>query len=140
MKLNVLLDPRADLPAFARLYEGDQHEVASLSEIHGYPRAYYVMDRGYLDLTRLHWLQAAGAFFVTRIKTTTSYYVVESRPVVGEGGLRCDQRIRLNSKRCRHGYPEDLRRLSYIDPETRKRLVFLTNQFALDALTVALIC
>lgn len=97
------------------------------------------MDRGYLDFTRLHRLQAAGAFFVTRIKTTTSYYVVESRPVVAEGGLRCDQRIRLNSKRCRQGYPEDLRRISYIDPETRKRLVFLTNQFALDALTVALI-
>ncbi len=139
VKLNVLLDLRADLPAFASLYEGDRHEVASLSEIPVYPGAYYVMDRGYLDFTRLHRLQAAGAFFVTRIKTTTSYYVVESRPVVAEGGLRCDQRIRLNSKRCRQGYPEDLRRISYIDPETRKRLVFLTNQFALDALTVALI-
>ena len=81
----------------------------------------------------------AGAFFVTRIKTTTSYYVVESRPVVAEGGLRCDQRIRLNSKRCRQGYPEDLRRISYIDPETRRRLVFLTNQFALDTLTVGLL-
>ena len=139
VKLNVLLDLRADLPAFASLYEGDRHEVASLSEIPVYPGAYYVMDRGYLDFTRLHRLQAAGAFFVTRIKTTTSYYVVESRPVVAEGGLRCDQRIRLNSKRCRQGYPEDLRRISYIDPETRKCLVFLTNQFALDALTVALI-
>jgi hypothetical protein len=85
VKLNVLLDLRADLPAFANLYEGDRQEVASLSEIPVYPGAYYVMNRGDLDFMRLHRLQAAGAFFVTRIKTTTSYNVVEPRPVVAEG-------------------------------------------------------
>lgn len=139
VKLNVLLDLRADLPAFASLHEGDRHEVASLDEIPVYPGAYYAMDRGYLDFARLHRLHAAGAFFVTRLKTNTRYYVVESRPVADGTGLRCDQTIRLNSAKGRRCYPEVLRRISYIDPETELWLIFLTNQFGLDALTVALI-
>ncbi len=139
VKLNVLLDLRADLPAFASLHEGDRHEVASLDEIPVYPGAYYVMDRGYLDFARLHRLHVAGAFFVSRLKTNTCYYVVESRPVDETVGLRCDQTIRLNSAKGRRCFPEALRRISYIDPETELWLIFLTNQFALDALTIALI-
>lgn len=139
VKLNVLLDLRADVPAFASLHEGDRHEVASLDEIPVYPGSYYVMDRGYLDFLRLHRLHAAGAFFVTRLKTNTRYYVVESRPVAADTGLRCDQTIRLNSAKGRRCYPEAVRRISYIDPETELWLIFFTNQFALDALTVALI-
>jgi hypothetical protein len=139
VKLNVLLDLRADVPAFASLHEGDRHEVASLDEIPVNPGSYYVMDRGYLDFLRLHRLHAAGGFFVTRLKTNTRYYVVESRPVAADTGLRCDQTIRLNSAKGRRCYPEAVRRISYIDPETELWLIFCTNQFALDALTVALI-
>ena len=139
VKLNVLLDLRADVPAFASLHEGDRHEVASLDEIPVYPGSYYVMDRGYLDFSRLHRLHAAGAFFVTRLKTNTRYYVVESRPVAANTGLRCDQTIRLNSAKGRRCYPEAVRRISYIDPETGLWLIFFTNQFLLDALTIALI-
>lgn len=139
VKLNVLLDLRADLPAFASLHEGDRHEVASLDEIPVHPGAYYVMDRGYLDFARLHRLHAASAFFVTRLKTNSRYYVVESRPITADSGLRCDQTIRLNSAKGRRCYPDTLRRISYIDPETGLWLIFLTNQFVLDALTIALI-
>ncbi len=139
VKLNVLLDLRSDVPAFASLHEGNRHEVASLDEIPITPGSYYVMDRGYLDFLRLHRLHAAGAFFVTRLKTNTRYYVVESRPVAHDTGLRCDQTIRLNSAKGRRCYPAVLRRISYIDPETDRWLIFLTNQFQLDALTVALI-
>jgi len=139
VKLNVLLDLRADLPAFASLHEGDRHEVASLDEIPVSPGSYYVMDRGYLDFLRLRRLHVAGAFFVTRLKTNTRFYVAESRPVPAGGGLRCDQTIRLNSAKGRRCYPEPLRRISYLDPETDLWLIFLTNQFLLDALTIALI-
>jgi hypothetical protein len=34
-------------------------------------------------------------------------------------------------------YPEQLRRVSYLDVETRKRFKFLTNNFTLPALTIA---
>lgn len=137
VKLNVLLDVREDLPVFASLHEGERHEVASLDDVPVYPGAYYAMDRGYMHFVRLHRLHCAGAFFVTRLKSGVSYYVVESRPVDETVGLRCDQTIRLNSRQGRKDYPEVLRRISYIDPESGQALVFLTNQFELAALVIA---
>lgn len=139
VKLNVLLDLRGDIPVFASIYEGNRHEVASLDEIPVYPGSYYTMDRGYLDFLRLHRLHAAGAFFVTRLKSNTRFYVVASRPIDGTTGLRCDQTIRLNSAKGRACYPTALRRVSYVDPESDQALVFPTNQFDLDALTIAMI-
>lgn len=139
VKLNVLLDLRGDIPVFASIYEGSRHEVVSLDEIPVYPDSYYTFDRGYVDFLRLYRLHTAGAFFVTRLKTNIDYYVVESRPVDESTGLRCDQTIRLSSRKGRQCYPALLRRISYVDPETGKRLVFLTNNFILSALTIALI-
>lgn len=137
VKLNVLLDVREDLPVFASLHEGERHEVASLDEMPVYPGSYYTMDRAYMHFLRLHRLHCAGAFFVTRLKSGVSYYVVESRPVDETVGLRCDQTIRLNSRQGRKDYPEVLRRISYVDPESGQALVFLTNQFELAALVIA---
>ena len=95
--------------------------------------------RGYLDFIRLHRLHLAGVFFVTRLKSNTCYYVAASRAVDESAGLRCDQSIRLNSPKGRTSYPDLLRRISYVDPETGLWLVFLTNQFDLDAMIIALI-
>jgi hypothetical protein len=137
VKLNVLLDVRTDLPVFASLDAGQRHEVAALDKIPVYPGSYYVMDRGYLDFARLHRLHTAGAYFVTRLKTNTCYYVAASRPIDKATGLRCDQTIRLNSRTGRTGYPAPLRRISYLDADTQTPLVFLSNQFDLPALTIA---
>mgnify|MGYP002631406143 CR=1 FL=1 len=137
VKLNVLLDLRGDIPVFASLHEGKRHEVASLDELPVQPGSYYVMDRGYLDFSRLHRLHSAGAFFVTRLKTNTSYYVAASRPVEEATGLRCDQTIKLNSYVGQRDYPGKLRRISFVDPQTGNVLVFVTNQFDLPALIIA---
>ena len=136
IKLNVLLDLRGEIPVFATIYEGDRHEVASLDQIPISPGSYYIIDRGYLDFTRLFTLQQAGAFFVTRMKSNTRFYVVASRPVDAATGLQCDQTIRLNTYMAKRCFPAPLRRIRYIDPETKLVLVFLTNQFALDAITI----
>jgi len=137
VKLNVLLDLRDDIPVFASLHEGNRHEVASLDEIPVYPGSYYAIDRGYVHFLRLHRLHVAGAFFVTRLKAGIRYYVAESRPIDETVGLRCDQTIRLNSRKGRQEYPDALRRISYVDPESGQPLVFLTNQFELAALLIA---
>lgn len=137
VKLNVLLDLRGDIPVFASLHEGKRHEVASLDELPVQSGSYYVMDRGYLDFARLHRLHRTGAFFVTRLKKNTAYYVAASRPVEPDTGLCCDQTIKLNSSVGRRDYPEQLRRISFVDPQTGHLLVFVTNKFDLPALTIA---
>lgn len=137
LKFNVLLDLRDDIPVFASLHEGNRHEVASLDDIPVYAGSYYAIDRGYLDFARLHRLHMAGAFFVTRLKAGIRFYVVESRPIDETVGLRCDQTIKLSSRQGRRDYPDPLRRISYVDPESGEALVFLTNCFALEALLIA---
>lgn len=136
VKLNVLLDLRDDIPVFASLHQGNRHEVASLDEIPIFPGSYYTLDRGYLDFARLHRLHQAGVYFVTRLKSGIRYYVKASRPVDAQTGLRCDQTIRLGSQQGKRDYPDSLRRISYVDPETAQALVFASNSFALEALII----
>jgi hypothetical protein len=81
VKLNVLLDLQGDIPVFASLTEGKIHEVSALDDIPVYPGSYYTIDRGYVDFSRLFKLHFAGAFFVTRLKAKTSFYVAASHPI-----------------------------------------------------------
>ena len=137
MKLNLLLDLRGDIPAFASLNEADRHEVKALDEIPVYAGSYYVMDRGFLDFERLARLSSAEAWFVIRAKSNLDFRVELSRPVDRASGLRCDQTIRLRGYLSKRRYPGPLRRIRFYDPESDLSLVFLTNNFELPALTVA---
>ena len=129
VKMHVLLDLHGNIPDFIVISEGKIHDVNILDQLIYTPGAYYIMDRGYVDFTRLYRLHQSQAFFVTRAKRHMRFNVVESRPVDTEAGLRCDQTIRLTGVKTRTGYPEYLRRIKYHDPETGRTLVFLTNNW-----------
>ncbi len=139
VKLNVMLAVASDLPAFCTLVAGTRHDVHFLDEISIQPGSYYCLDRGYVDYARLHRFTAAGAWFVTRAKANIRFYVRASRPVDAQAGMRCDQTIKLSGPQARRDYPEPVRRIRYLDPETGLMLVFLTNNFSLPAHTIALI-
>lgn len=115
------------------------HDVNFLDQVAFTPGGHYALDRGYVDCKRLHKIHVAGAWFVTRAKKNMSFYVVQSGAADKACALRCDQAIRLNGPNARRDYPEALRRISYHDAETQKRLVFLTNNLDLPALTIAAI-
>lgn len=136
IKLHTLLDLRGSIPTFVALTEGAVHEINLLDELPLEAGAIYVMDRGYLDFSRLRRFTQAGAFFVIRGKSNLKFYVVESRPVDTASGLRCDQTIRLRGFYSKQGYPQSLRRVRFYDVEQSRSLVFLTNHFALTATQV----
>ena len=136
IKLHTLLDLRGSIPTFLALTEGAVHEVNLLDDIPIEPGSIYVMDRGYLDFSRLARFTQAGAFFVIRAKSNLHSYVSASRPVDRTTGLRCDQSIRLRGFYSRQGYPGVLRRIRYLEPEHERSLVFLTNHFALPAFKI----
>lgn len=136
IKLHTLLDLRGSIPTFLALTEGRVHEVNLLDDLPIEPGSIYVLDRGYLDFTRLARFTQAGAFFVIRAKSNLHSYVSASRPVDRTTGLRCDQSIRLRGFYSRQGYPEALRRIRYLDPEHERSLIFLTNHFALPAFKI----
>jgi hypothetical protein len=137
IKLHTLLDLHGNIPCFVRITHGKTHDVTVLDTLPIEPGAFYVMDRGYLDFGRLHRLKSGLAFFVTRAKSNLDFSRRSSRRVDKTTGLRSDQTIVLCGPKTSKLYPDPLRRISYCDPETGKRFVFLTNNFDLPALTIA---
>jgi len=137
IKLHTLLDLRGNIPEVVYISDGKLHDVKTLDVLVPLPGAYYVLDRGYLDFGRLFRFQELGAFFVTRAKTNLQFVRRYSHPVDKATGLQCDQTIALTGPKTATLYPLPLRRIRYTDPDTGKRLVFLTNDFTLPALTIA---
>jgi len=137
VKLHTLLDLRGNIPSFIFISDGKMHDVNILDQLLPEAGAFYIMDRGYVDFARLARLDDAGSFFVTRAKSNLKVRRRYSRPVDRSTGLICDQTVVLTGFYSRQGFGRALRRIKYNDLQTGKRLVFLTNNFALDALTIA---
>lgn len=135
IKLHTLIDLRGNIPSFIHISDGKLHDVNVLDQLLPEPGAFYVMDRGYLDFERLHRLHLAGAFFVTRAKSNLKATRRYSHPVDRSTGLICDQTIALTVFYSKAGYPDALRRIRF-KTDQGKTLVFLTNNFALPALTI----
>ena len=136
VKLHTLLDLRGSIPTFIHISDGKLHDVNVLDLLIIEAGAYYIMDRGYLDFERLYALDQAKGLFVTRAKRNLDARRLYSATVDRNTGLISDHTIALNGFYAAKHYPGHLRRIRYRDPETRKLLVFLTNQFALPALTI----
>jgi hypothetical protein len=137
LKLHMMLSLQGNLPAWAAITQAGFADMKILDQIPILFGAYYVMDRGYLDFIRLYQLHQAGGLFVVRSKRHVKFRVTASRPVDKTTGLRCDQTIQLTSPWSRKSYPIALRRIRLYDAENQVTLVFLTNQFDIDASVIA---
>ena len=137
VRLHTLLDLRGSIPTVVIITDGKTHEVNILDQICWEAGAIYLMDRGYLDFSRLYNIHQSGAFFVTRAKRRFKYKRLISKPVDKTRGLKCDQTVTLENFYQKKGYPERLRRIHYFDTVSQNRLIFLTNNFRLSALTIA---
>ena len=135
LKMHTLLDLRGNIPSFLHISTGKVADVNILDDLLFEAGAFYIMDRGYLDFERLYLIKEALAFFVIREKSNTCCRPVTWRNVDKSTGLRCDQTIVLTKSF--EKYPESLRRVRYFDEETEKSLVFLSNNFSIEALAVA---
>jgi transposase len=137
VKVHTLLDLHGSIPAFIHITDGKVHDVNILDEIPPEAGAFYVMDRAYIDFERLSVFTLCSAFFVVRAKENVLLERRYSRPVDKSTGVRSDQTVILTAIESAKVYPDVLRRVSFYDVETDKRLKFLTNNFALPALTIA---
>jgi len=137
VKMHTLLDLHGNIPTFIRITDGKVHDVNILDEILPEAGAFYVMDRGYIDFERLFIFELSSAFFVVRTKDNVLLQRRYSRPVDKTTGLRSDHTVTLTTFESAKVYPDPLRRVTFVDEQTNKRLKFLTNNFALPALTIA---
>jgi hypothetical protein len=139
VKLHTLLDMRGSIPTFIWITDGKVHDVNVLDVMEFELGAIYVVDRGYVDFGRLYKIHLAKAFFVTRAKVNFQFRRLYSTTVDKDAGLLCDQVVRPNGKKPAAEYPEKIRRIKYRDKQTGKTYVFLTNNFELPALTIAML-
>ncbi len=137
VKMHTLLDLHGNIPTFIRVTDGKVHDVNILDEILPEAGAFYVMDRAYVDFERLYKFALSSAFFVVRTKSNVLLQRRYSHPVDKSSGVRSDHTVILTAINSAKAYPDALRRVSYLDVETRKRFKFLTNNFTLPALTIA---
>jgi Transposase DDE domain/Domain of unknown function (DUF4372) len=137
LKLHAQLDLQSNLPVFARVTEASVHEIHILDELVLEPGAFYVIDRGYLDFTRLRRIDQAGAFFVIRAKKNLRFERVTSRTVDKPWGLMVDQTIRLVVEPTLQAYPDCIRRIKIRDLQENRSFYFLTNNFVLDGMTIS---
>src|SRR5213594_399139 len=139
VKLHTMIDIQGSIPVFIDITHARVPDVLVLDKIVPQPGSYIVMDRGYIDFERLYRFNQAMAYFVIRAKGDLQFRRRESHPIDKSTGLRSDQTIALTGPKSSLRYPIPLRRVSYYSEEIDTRLVFLTNDFFLPALTVAAI-
>ncbi|MBT8328719.1 MAG: IS4 family transposase [Desulfofustis sp.] len=137
VKLHTLLDLRGNIPTFLHISDGKLHDVNILDELIPEPGSFYIMDRGYLDFSRLYRIDQWSAFFVIRAKSNFKFSRIHSHQIDKSTGLRCDQTVKLEGFYSAQYYPGKLRRIKYFDSTTGKTLVFLTNNFSLPAHVIA---
>jgi hypothetical protein len=137
VKMHTLLDLHGNIPTFISITDGKVHDVNVLDEILPEAGAFYVMDRGYVDFERLYIFTLSAAFFVVRTKSNVLLQRRYSHPVDKATGVRSDHTVILTAIGSAKAYPDPLRRVSYLDVETKKRFKFLTNNFILPAVTIA---
>lgn len=139
IRLHTVLDIKTEIPCFIHITDGKTHEVNVLDEIEFEANGFYIMDRGFIDYERLYSIHDQKAYFVTRAKTNMKCRRIYSASVDKSTGVRYDQKIKLVNFKALKQYPEKLRRVKYYDAETDKTFIFLTNNFDLSALEIALL-
>ncbi len=136
VKVHTLMNLKGSIPTFIRITDGKVHDVNILDDLILEPGAIYIMDRGYLDFGRLYTFTQNLSTFITRAKSNFNYRRLYYQKVDKTTGLQCDQTIRLKGFYTSQDYPAVLRRIGFFDIATNKKFIFLTNNFALPALTI----
>jgi hypothetical protein len=139
IKLHTLFDVKTSIPSFLYISNASVHDVNILDLIPYEMGSFYVVDKGYIDFSRLHKIHTQGSFFVTRAKSNMRFKRMYSRAVDKTTGVQCDQIGKLETYYAKKDYPDKLRRIKYYDLEKNKYLVFLTNNTDLKATEIALL-
>lgn len=137
IKLHTLYDVKTSIPCFILITNAKMHDVNALDELVFESGSYYIMDKGYIDFSRLHKIHSSGSYFVTRAKDNFKFKRMYSNEVDKQSGIQCDQIGKLETYKSQKDYPDKIRRIKYFDEELKREFVFITNNMELAALDVA---
>ena len=139
VKAHTVIDLRGAIPVMVTITTGKVHDVKALDSLQLPAGSIVVMDRAYLDFSRLSALVARKINFVVRAKDNMRYEVIQANTVLSDTGILSDELIKLVTYKSKMNYPSALRRVAFFDAKSEPELVFLSNRIDLDATTIALI-
>jgi len=139
VKLHTMLDVKTNIPTFIYITSGAVHEINALDHLPIESGSFYLMDKAYIDFDRLFRMHKSNAFFVMRAKENFRFVRSSSRQVNKKTGLICDQTVKLKNQKVSLDYPETIRRVKYYDSEIQMEFVFITNNFEISAMEVAML-
>ncbi len=137
VKLHTMLDVKTNIPTVIFVTSGAVHELNKLNDFPIEEGSYYLLDKGYIDFEKLHRIHQSAAFFVLRAKENFTFTRLKSRKVDKTAGLKCDQTVRLKNRVVSLKYPGQIRRIKYYDADNDADLVFITNNFEIEAIEIA---
>ena len=121
------------IPTVVIITYGRIHDVNLIDQLRTEAGTMYIMHRGYLDFARLYAIHQTSGFFVIRAKRNFNFRRLYFHTIDISTGIQCDQTSVPQNFYAKKNYQEKLRRIRYLDVNTNKRLVFLTNNFTLPA-------
>jgi len=141
-KLHTLLEHSGYLPSFMVITDGKTHDVNVVKDTSfGFPSlspdSILLVDRAYIDYSWLNSLTKNKLFFITRVKKNMKYTVLGQQKVSNNNGIVSDCLVRLLNFYQQRYYPAQLRLVTVVDPESGDHITFMTNNFNLDAATIA---
>jgi len=139
IKLHTLYDVKTSVPSFVLITNAKVNDINAMDELSYEKGSYYIMDRGYIDYSRLYQVHQSGAYFVTRAKDNLRFKRMYSNDIDKSTGIMCDQIGKLEIPNSLKEYPDKFRRVKYYDLGLDKEFVFLTNNMDLTAIEVALL-
>lgn len=139
VKLHTQFDIKTDIPHFIHFTNGSVHDVNVMDILVYEPGSFYIFDRGYIDFDRLHKIHQCNAWFVSRPKENMNYRRLYSRKADKSAGIKIDQTIKLNNHYAAKAYPDKLRLIKFYDAEGALELEFISNNFELKAIEIALL-
>lgn len=136
IKLHTLYDIEAQIPTFFHITPARIHDTRAMDAIPYEENSFYIFDRAYNDFGRLFTIDGVGAYFVVRGKKNNDFKPMRWKRRL-PAGVMSDAVGYMDGQLTMSKYPEKIRRILYLDPESGRTFIFFTNALNINPLKVA---
>lgn len=136
IKLHTLYDIETQIPTFFHITPARNHDTRAMDAIPYEENSFYIFDRAYNDFGRLFTIDDVGAYFVVRGKKNNDFKPMRWKRRL-PAGVMSDAVGYMDGQLTMSKYPEKIRRILYLDPESGRTFIFFTNALDINPLKVA---
>ena len=138
IKMHTLYNLETQIPTFFHITPAKVHDTKAMDVIPYEENSFYIFDRGYNDFKRLHNIESIGAYFVIRGKTNNDFKPMKWKRRFPTGsGIQSDAVGYMAGQLTMEKYPDKIRRVIYLDKDSKKKFIFFTNAMTISPVMIA---